>query len=164
LLPKRFSQRGTATRSGPENGLEERLVQVEVVAEGCTKTLRLTEIPGGRRAEVSAGQSGPDACAAALTAGEAASLLRPARRLPTQAKAGGKEPGQASPELPNGSEAKPAKSSKFQLDIPALHVSFIARNGTRLRREFLLGFFEGIELLAVESGGTHDLQLRVGYV
>jgi hypothetical protein len=55
-------------------------------------------------------------------------------------------------------------SSKFQLFIGAMHLSFISRGFDRVRREFLLCYFESVEFLALENEEAIDLQLRVEYV
>ena len=45
-----------------------------------------------------------------------------------------------------------------------MHISFISRGFDRIRREFLLTYFESVEFLAVENDEAMDLQLRVEYV
>ena len=54
-------------------------------------------------------------------------------------------------------QEKPARESKMQLDIGMMHISFIARNDKRIRREFLLGYLEGIEFLVVDAEDNKDI-------
>ena len=61
-------------------------------------------------------------------------------------------------------QEKPARESKMQLDIGMMYISFIARNDKRIRREFLLGYLEGIEFLVVDAEDNKDMQLRLGYL
>lgn len=56
---------------------------------------------------------------------------------------------------------KEKQTSKFQLNVDVLHISFISRSFSKVRREFLLCYFETVEFLMVEQGDQVDLQLRV---
>jgi len=58
-------------------------------------------------------------------------------------------------------EVKEKQTSKFQLNVDVLHISFISRSFSKVRREFLLCYFETVEFLMVEQGDQVDLQLRV---
>jgi hypothetical protein len=55
------------------------------------------------------------------------------------------------------------RESKFQLDIRMLYISFIARSDRKIRREFLLGYLEGMEFLVIDSEEDRKLQFKLSY-
>lgn len=150
-----------------EEGVCERIVKIEVLAEGYTKTLRLTERQSDStatpRGAALARDEGPS-----RGQGEAAQLpqtLAPLKaRAPTKGKQESRLESIDDPDVLYEVAEKRERANKFQLDIGMMHLSFIARNDKNTRREFLLAYLEAIEFLAVEAGDSKDLQLRVAYV
>lgn len=151
---------------------ERALLQLQVVAEGCTKALRLTET---RRAlaEISAQQPGTS------VEDESRTLLGHAGGSPErlqEEQPGGQitgEPGRQRSCLESLEDYEVLyeverknrdKDRTFQLDICAVYASFVAHSEKGVRKEFILACLEKVEFLAVSSSLARDYQLRIAHL
>lgn len=147
-----------------EQQYSERIVKIEVVAEGCTKTLRLTErenehAPAAGGAAEETAEPGEEG----NTTDRAKQVVLKQKVLSKKARPESRLEQISEVEVLTEVEEQPQRESKVQLDIRKVYLSFIARSDKKVRREFMLGYLESIEFLAVVVDEDQEVQLRVGY-
>jgi len=147
MMPERTWRASIKKLAAAEEELQ-RIVKLEVVTNGCTNTLRLSEQVKKLSEKTGENSSLSDEKSSLMTKARKESVLESVDNAVVAVE-------QLS--------ADKLKEFTFQIDIGVFHLSLIAKNEKGIRREFLLAECTAIEYLEVATQVSKEIQLKVGY-